>query len=115
MANRATCNEREYSTRKSRCVNPCALLTERCASARSYRSRKRPSLLPQYLSREPGRGVNMEPSEDAPAEPLRKVERFLVMTASAAAPAIAMDALVKKSRRLRVVDAFSALSVMVPS
>lgn len=90
------------------CVNPCA-------STRGYRSRKRLSLAPQYLILEPGRGVNMEPSEDAPAEPLRKVERFLVMTASAAAPVIAIDALVKKSRLLRVVDAFSALSVMFAS
>ncbi len=86
-----------------------------CKLPSAYRSRKRLSLLPQYLSREPGRGVNMEPSEDAPAAPLRNVERFLVITASAAAPAIAIDALVKKSRLLRVVDAFSALSVMVPS
>jgi hypothetical protein len=80
-----------------------------------YRSRKRLSLLPQYLSRDPGRGVNMEPPEVASPEAFRKVEKFLVVTVSVAAAAIASDALVKKSLRLSSVDAFSALSAMVAS
>ena len=79
-----------------------------------YRRRKRVSLAAQYRSLEPGRGVNMESPAAGAAEPPWNEERFLVMTASVAAAAIATDALVMKSRRLSV-ELFSTLSAMVAS
>jgi hypothetical protein len=57
----------------------------------------------------------MEPAEDASPWAFRKGEKFLDITVSVAAAAIATDALVKKSLRLSSVDAFSALSAMVAS